>query len=278
MTERSCRWLHFFVSASSKSNLLKQERITKFPAQGSFPDAGVPRAASRALYTVSLLGWLTMEAEMHLMVNKDRLPVWIFASHFAKESAHGQSREKQSQRAVFYSPGSKGGTIITKEYEDAPRKWWKIGNRKVYAILVQVTKEQYEAYMRPVWKEEKRQQRLAEKRKKREKAQEEHRYDPSVQGWDTPVSFEQLCETEYGFMDETGQDSLDEILVKEELLKALREELAKLEELDRTILNMASNGISEVDIGREVGLSQKGVNKRKHKLLEQLREQMKDYR
>ena len=79
-------------------------------------------------------------------------------------------------------------------------------------------------------------------------------------------------------MDETGQDSLDEILVKEELLKVLREELAKLEEVDRTILNMASNGISEVDIGREVGLSQKGVNKRKHKLLEQLREQMKDYR
>lgn len=78
-----------FVSASSKSNLLKQESTARFPAQGSFPDAGVPRAASRALYTVSLLGWLTMEAEMHLMVNKDRLPVWIFASHFAKESAHG---------------------------------------------------------------------------------------------------------------------------------------------------------------------------------------------
>lgn len=31
----------FFVSASSKSNLLKQESTARFPAQGSFPDAGV---------------------------------------------------------------------------------------------------------------------------------------------------------------------------------------------------------------------------------------------
>lgn len=41
---------------------------------------------------------------------------------------------------------------------------------------------------------------------------------------------------------------------------------------------MAMSGISEAAIGREVGLSPKGVNKRKHRLLEQLREQLKDYR
>ena len=189
------------------------------------------------------------------------------------------NQEKTRVKQQYFIPLEvKEGTIITKEFENAPRTWSKIGNRKVRTILVPATEEQYKAYMQPEWKEDKRQQRLADKRKKREKAQAEHRDDPSVKGWDTPVSFEQLCETEYGFMDETGQDSLDEILVKEELLKVLREELAKLEEVDRTILNMASNGISEVDIGREVGLSQKGVNKRKHKLLEQLREQMKDYR
>ncbi|MEE1597346.1 sigma-70 family RNA polymerase sigma factor [Acidaminococcus fermentans] len=172
----------------------------------------------------------------------------------------------------------KEGTIITKEYENAPRKWWRIGNRKVYAILVQVTKEQYEAYMRPEWKEDKRQQRLVEKRRRREIAQAEQREDKSVQGWDTAVSFEQMCETEYGFPEENGQESLDEILEKEELLAALRRELAKLEVLDRTILEMFSQGISEAAIGHKVGLSQKGVNKRKHRLLEQLRDQMKDYR
>ena len=80
--------------------------------------------------------------------------------------------------------------------------------------------------------------------------------DPSAQGWDTAVSFEQLCEREYGFREETGQVGLDEILEKEELLAALRQELAKLEALDRTILQMASNGISEAAIGKEVGLSQ----------------------
>ena len=172
----------------------------------------------------------------------------------------------------------KEGTIITKEYEDAPRKWWKIGNRKVYAILVQVTKEQYEAYMRPEWKEDKRQQRLVEKRRRREMAQSEHREDKSVQGWDTAVSFEQLCGMEYGFPEETGQESLNEIMEKEELLVALRRELAKLEALDRTILEMFSQGISEAAIGHKVGLSQKGVNKRKHRLLEQFQEQLKDYR
>ncbi len=102
--------------------------------------------------------------------------------------------------------------------------------------------------------------------------------DPSAQGWDTAVSFEQLCEREYGFRKETGQVGLDEILEKEELLAALRRELAKLEKLDRIILQMAMKGISEAAIGKEVCLSQKGVNKRKHRLLEQLREQLKDYR
>lgn len=189
------------------------------------------------------------------------------------------NQEKTRVKQQYFIPLEvKEGTIITKEFEDAPRMWSKIGNRRVYAILGQVTKEQYEAYMRPEWKEEKRQQRLVEKRRKREKAQEEHREDKTVQGWDTPVSYERLCETEYGFPEETRQESLDEILEKEELLEALRQELAKLEALDRTILQMASNGISEAAISKEVCLSQKGVNKRKHRLLEQLREQLKDYR
>ena len=169
-------------------------------------------------------------------------------------------------------------TIITEEYKDCEIRLLRIGNRLVRAIPIPATKEQYEAYMRPIWKEDKRQQRLAEKRRKREQAQEEHRADRSVQGWDTPVSFEQLCETEYGFPRENRQDSPEEILEKEELLEAMRRELAKLEELDLTILQMAIQGVSEAAIGREVGLSQKGVNKRKHRILEQLRNQLEDYR
>ena len=156
--------------------------------------------------------------------------------------------------------------------------WWMKLLTPFWKTQSKTIKEQYEAYMRPEWKEDKRQQRLAKKRRKREMAQEEHRVDPSAQGWGTAVSFEQLCEREYGFREETGQTGLDEILEKEELLAALRRELAKLEKLDRIILQMAMSGISEAAIGREVGLSQKGVNKRKHRLLEQLRKQLKDYR
>ena len=189
------------------------------------------------------------------------------------------NQEKTRVKEQYFIPLEvKEGTIITKEFEDAPRTWSKIGNRKVRTILVPATEEQYKAYMQPEWKEDKRQQRLADKRKKREKAQAEHRDDSSVKGWDTPVSFEQLCETGYGFLGENRQDSPEEILEKEELLEALRRELAKLEELDRTILQMAVQGVSEAAIGREVGLSQKGVNKRKHRILEQLRKQLGDYR
>ena len=169
------------------------------------------------------------------------------------------NQEKTRVKEQYFIPLEvKEGTIITKEYEEAPRQWSKIGNRKVRTILIPATKEQYEAYMRPEWKEDKRQQRLAEKRRKQEE-------NKTLQGWDTPVSYEQLQETEYGFPEETGQAGLEEILEKEELLEALRRELAQLEELDRTILERFSHGISEAAIGREVGLSQKGVNKRKHR-------------
>ncbi|WP_292105880.1 sigma factor-like helix-turn-helix DNA-binding protein [Megasphaera sp.] len=190
----------------------------------------------------------------------------------------GNQKTTKVKQQYYIPLEVKEGTIITKEYEEAPRTWSKIGNRRVRTILIPATEEQYKAYMQPEWKEDKRQQRLVEKRKKREKAQAEHRDDSSVQGWDTPVSFERLCETEYGFLEKTGQAGLEEILEKEELLEALHRELAKLEELDQTILQMVINGSSEAAIGQEVGLSQKGVNKRKHRLLEQLRERLEDYR
>ena len=166
-------------------------------------------------------------------------------------------------------------TIITPDYENAPRQWSKIGNRMVRTILIPATKEQYEAYMQPEWKEDKRQQRLAEKRKKREKAQEEHRVDKSVKGWDTPVSYEQLTEIEYGF---EADFNLEGMALKEELLTALRHELAAWQEINRTIVMMIANGFSEAAVGKAVGLSQKAVNKRKHKLYAILKNRLQDFR
>lgn len=189
------------------------------------------------------------------------------------------NQRKNSYKKQYYVPLEiNDDTIITEEYKDAPHHWSKIGNRMIETILVPVTKEQYEAYMRPEWRENKRRQRLIAKRHKREKAQEEGRDDKSVRGWDTAVSFEKLSEMGYGFTDETKEDSPEEIIVKQDLLTALHENLATLKEVDRIILKMASEGCSENVIGREVGLSQKGVNKRKHRLMEQLYERLKDYR
>lgn len=169
-------------------------------------------------------------------------------------------------------------TVFTLEYENAPRKWSKIGNRLVKSILIPCTKEQYEAYMRPEWRKDKRQQRLAEKRKRREKAKEEHRSDKSVRGVDTPVSFEQLTEMEYGFNNETEQNTLESIAEKQELLDILHEKLSELKELDREIILMAADGYSEAAIAKEVGMSQKTVNRRKHSILNFLKSQLNKYR
>ena len=39
--------------------------------------------------------------------------------------------------------------------------WTKIGHRTVRAIMIQVTKEQYLEYMRPLWREDKQGQRAS---------------------------------------------------------------------------------------------------------------------
>lgn len=170
------------------------------------------------------------------------------------------------------------GTIITKEFENAPRVWSKIGNKMVRSILVPATEEQYKAYMRPEWREDKRQQRLAESRRKREESLQNGTLDKSIKSWDTAVSYEQLSEMDFMFEESQTQLTLEELVEKKELLETLKGELAKLEEINRTILLLFSKGDSEAAIGAKVGLSQKGVNKRKQRLFQKLREQLKDFR
>ena len=55
-------------------------------------------------------------------------------------------------------------------------------------------------------------------------------------------------------------------------------ELAALQDIDRTILMMLADGSSEAATGKAVGLSQKAVNKRKHKLYALLKEHLEDFR
>lgn len=145
-------------------------------------------------------------------------------------------------------------TVITEQYKDCEVRWSKIGSRRVRTILIPATEEQYRAYMRPLWREDKRQQR--------------HGADETSADW---------ARDDYEL--EVPDDfDLEESILKKERLMALRRELAALQDIDRTILTMIADGFSEAVVGESVGLSQKAVNKRKHKLYALLQDRLKDYR
>lgn len=132
--------------------------------------------------------------------------------------------------------------------------WTRIGNRKARVIMIPVSEEQYYEYMRPLWREDKRQQRQ----------------EPAV-------SLDKLYEeTEYEVAD-TDSD-LEADVMKKMLIDELHKALDELEELDRTIMEMYSKNHSEAEIGQAIGMSQKGVNKRKHKVLLKLNTRLKDFR
>lgn len=131
--------------------------------------------------------------------------------------------------------------------------WAKISNRRKRVIMIPATEEQYKEYMRPLWREDKRQQRQ-----------------------EPVASLDKLYEeTEY---EAANTSDLEAELMKKFLIEELHEALDELEEIDRTIMDMYSRGQSEAEIGQAVGMSQRGVNKRKHKVLLKLKTRLKDYR
>lgn len=130
----------------------------------------------------------------------------------------------------------------------------KIGNKKVRAIMLPATEEQYKGCMRPLWNEDKYQQRHTK----------------------YILSLDQLYEqTNYEFGDMYADAESD--VLTHERIKALRKALAQLNELDRTIMEMFGDGMSEAKIGKVVGMSQRGVGKRKQKAILKLRELLKDW-
>lgn len=164
-------------------------------------------------------------------------------------------KKQTSNEKHFYIPLElTSETVITEEYKDCEVRWSKIGCRKVRTILIPATKKQYYEFMRPLWREDKRQQRHGADEVSADKARDDYELE-------VPDDF-----------------NLEEEVVKKELLAALRHELAALQDIDRTILLMLADGSSEAATGKAVGLSQKAVNKRKHKLYALLKEHLKDFR
>lgn len=152
-------------------------------------------------------------------------------------------------------------------------------NKQYYITIkeerIPVTEEVYRAYKRPIWAERKRIERgrrCVNSKGHRcmndcSKCPNERRgrvlsLDKlSADGYDIPSS----SDVESAFMDAM-------------LLKELITALGELAPDNQKILEMFSHGHSEREIAEAVGMSQKGVNKRKARLFAQLRERLKDFR
>lgn len=139
-------------------------------------------------------------------------------------------------------------------------EWTRIGHRRVRVLMVPATKEQYYEYMRPLWAEDKRKQR------------QEIATSPDKL---SAVSLDELWEnTEFEVADTAD---LEEVVMKQAMLEELHKALDDLEEIDRIIAEMYSQGYTEEEIGRVVSMSQRGVNKRKLKLFPKLKAKLKDF-
>lgn len=168
--------------------------------------------------------------------------------------------EKQYYIPLEVNEASKAFLIANGFDLSADAVWIKIGHRTVRAIMVPATKEQYLEYMRPLWREDKQGQRASKQEDERKMK---------------PVSLDQLYEsTEFEISD--GVD-LEANLIKQELIAELHVALDELEEMDRTIMQMFGDGATEQQIADVVHLSQKGVNKRKKKIIVHLRTRLKDF-
>ena len=79
------------------------------------------------------------------------------------------------------------------------------------------------------------------------------------------------------YVADTDSD-LEADIMKKLMIDEIHKALDELEEIDRTIMDMYSNDHSEAEIGQAIGMSQKGVNKRKHKVLMKLNNRLKDFK
>lgn len=147
-------------------------------------------------------------------------------------------------KAFFYANG----------YTSKDIRWWKIGNIKKQVILYPVTEEVYRAYMQQEWRKQKQEVRKKE-------YFEEH----GIQN----VSFDYVYD-EFG-IDIPDMSTCQKAMEFQEILDELRELLGKLQGVDKTIMDMHLDGYSESAIGKEIGMSQKGVNKRKNKVITNLK-------
>ena len=129
-----------------------------------------------------------------------------------------------------------------------------------------VHKDIYQAIKQPEWREAKqksRNQRSIEKIDTKAKDKKQIRTIVEISVGDY---YECL---QYGVAE---GDSPEELLCKKERLAELYDALGTLSERDREIMELFSNQYVDDEIGKKIGMSQRGVNKRKKAIFVKLRE------
>ena len=129
-----------------------------------------------------------------------------------------------------------------------------------------VHKDIYQAIKQPEWKEAKqksRNQRAIEKIDTKTKDKKQIRTIVEISVGDY---YECL---QYGVAE---GDSPEELLCKKERLAELYDALGTLSERDREIIDLFSKNYVDAEIGKKIGMSQRGVNKRKKAIFIKLRE------
>ncbi|MDL2293276.1 sigma-70 family RNA polymerase sigma factor [Ruminococcaceae bacterium OttesenSCG-928-D13] len=153
----------------------------------------------------------------------------------------------------------------------------KINNARFIEIegeQIPVSEDVYRAYKRPLWAEHKRKEREKRCRDANGNRCIKDCSQCEKQRTGSALSLDKLAEAGFDVADpiDFTQRIEDELLIE-----ALHIALDELAPLDRQIIDLFSAGKSEREIAAVVGMSQKGVNRRKARIFADLRERLKSF-
>lgn len=167
-----------------------------------------------------------------------------------------------------------------------------LGGKFTSVYYVEIENEQlYHELMRPIWQEEKAFQRskkcaVSNENGKLIRCNGNCSACPHTKSG-TPISIDAMEETGGFRSTQDGvhrqQDSAtyaastEDIVMDAMLLEALWHHIGELSEENQTIITMFSEGASEREIAEAIGMSQKGVNKRKKAIFEVLKNNLQDF-
>lgn len=140
-----------------------------------------------------------------------------------------------------------------------------------------VSKEVYYVYMRSIWAEEKRQQRAKRCRGAKGVRCQKDCAGCKYQNEGGVLSLEWGQEKNIDIvLDESSNP--EKYVIRQELYQALYAAIDTLDFRDQEIIMLFAEGKTEREIAEQVNLSQSRVNRRKEKIVNELRELLKNYR